>query len=172
MTNKQQILTALAEIFNRWQVLLASLSNAQITEPLLPSSWTVKDIVAHLWAWQQASVARMQAALQDRQPEYPRWWEIFGPDPEEDVDRTNAWIYEANRDIPWSTLLLAWKAQFMQYLELIKKVPEKDLLQEGRFKWMGSYPLSASPMGSCEHHEEHIDTLLAWLIQHGYKETG
>jgi hypothetical protein len=46
MNGKGQILTALQEEFNRWQELLASLSKAQITAPLLPSPWSVKDVIA------------------------------------------------------------------------------------------------------------------------------
>lgn len=57
MDSKQQILDELADIFNRWQVLLAGLSEEQIHSPLAPSIWTVKDVVAHLWSWQQGSIA-------------------------------------------------------------------------------------------------------------------
>ena len=167
MEDKQLIITKLTEVFNRWQELLASLSEEQITAPLLPSTWTVKDVVAHMWAWQQASVARADAALHDRQPDYPRWWVVMGPDPNEDVDRTNAWIYEANRDKPWQSVYADWKAQFQRYLELLKQIPESDLLQPERYAWMGSYALAASCMGSMEHHEEHLEILLAWLHEHG-----
>ena len=73
MNNKQYILDELADIFNRWQVLLASLGEEQIHIQLAPSNWTVKDVVAHLWSWQQASVARAEAAVQQKQLDFPRW---------------------------------------------------------------------------------------------------
>lgn len=171
MNNKGQILDKLTEIFNRWQALLASLSEEQIIAPLVPSSWTVKDVITHLWTWQQASVAWMEAALHGREPEYPRWWQVLGPNPEEDVDRTNAWIYEVNRDRPWSSVYADWKTQFQHYLELTRQVPEKDMLEVGRYSWMGTYALAASCMGSMEHHEEHMDTLLTWLQEHGNMKT-
>jgi hypothetical protein len=166
MNEKQQILNKLTEIFSRWQELLTSLSEEQITKALLPSNWTAKDVVAHMWAWQQASVARMEAALHDLEPVYPKWWEILGPDPDEDVDRTNAWIYEANRDKPWLKVYADWKAQFQRYLELSGQVPEKDLLKLGRYAWMGGYALSASSRGTLEHHQEHFETLQTWLRDH------
>lgn len=169
MNDKQQILNELAETFNRWQELLASLSEEQIAEPLQPSHWTVKDVIAHLWFWQQASIARMEAALHDKEPEFPEWWEIFGPDPEEDVDRTNAWNYERNRNKPWQQVYTDWKAQFQHYLELARQVPEKDLLKPGRYEWMGDYALSASSLGALEHHQEHYESLRLWLREHGKK---
>ncbi len=163
MNDKNQILSMLDDIFNRWAELLANLGEEQIAVPLLPSSWSVKDVIAHLWGWQQISLARAEAALSNKEPIYPGWWEMFGPDPEEDVDRTNAWIYENSRDKPWTNVYTDWKTQFLRYLELIKEIPEKDLLEHGRYKWMGKYALSDSCMGSYEHHEEHMDKLLAWL---------
>ena len=59
---QDHILAALRELFDNWESLLASLSEAQITTPLLPSPWSTKDVVAHLWAWQQRSIARRQEA--------------------------------------------------------------------------------------------------------------
>jgi hypothetical protein len=163
MSEKQQIQTKLSDIFSRWQELLAKLGEDQFTNPLVPSPWTVKDVIAHLWTWQQISVARMEAALHDREPNFPDWWRMFGPDPEEDVFRTNAWIYETNKDKSWSTVLSEWKAQFQYYLELTRQVPENDLLELGRYTWMGKYSLMDSCLGSFGHHEEHLDKLLARL---------
>src|SRR5437588_13132413 len=101
MSDKQQIIQGLRDVFNRWEELLASLSEEQITNRNLPSGWSIKDVIAHMWAWQQRSVARNEAALHDREPAYPDWPERLQPDPEEDVDKTNAWIYETNGDKPW-----------------------------------------------------------------------
>lgn len=168
MNSKQQIRTALEDVFNRWEELIASVSEGQINTVLIPSNWTVKDVVSHLWSWQQASVARAEAALQGTEPKYPRWWEIFAPDPNEDVDRTNAWLYEASKDKPWPKVYLDWKLQFQKYLDLTGQIPEKDLFEPGRYAWMGKYPLSASLLGSLDHHEEHFETLTAWLREHGY----
>ena len=155
----------LKEVFNRWDELLAGMSEEQATDPSLPSNWSVKDVMAHLWAWQQRSVARQEAALRNSEPEYPSWPESFEPDPDEDVDQTNAWIYETNRDRPWPSVYADWRGGFLRLLELAEQVPEKDLLEPGRYAWMGGDPLSASLLGTYEHHEEHIEQLLAWLGQ-------
>jgi hypothetical protein len=163
MNEKQQILDDLVKIFKQWQVLLASLSYAQILAPMAPSSWTIKDLVAHLWSWQQASVARAVAALSGQQPRYPAWWEQCGPDPEEDVDATNSLLYSLSKDKSWTQVYTAWKAQFTRYLELTRQVPEKDFLQPGRYTWMGKWALADSTKGSLSHHQEHYEMLTAWL---------
>lgn len=172
MTTKQQMIDDLTLVYQQWENLIAGLGDERVKLQVVPSQWTIKDLVAHLWFWQQASVARMEAALQDKPPDYPEWWEIFGPDPEEDVDRTNAWNYEHSRDKPWAQVYGDWKTQFLHYLDLLKQVPEEDLLATGKYNWMGKYRLVDSSLGSWDHHREHYDFLIAWLKQHADLQTG
>jgi hypothetical protein len=167
MNNKEEILSKLSTIFKDWQDQLASLSEEQITQPLSPSHWTIKDVVAHLWFWQEASVARAEAAINGKDPSYPEWWELFGPDPNDDVDRTNAWNYERCKDRSWQKVYTDWSSQFARYLELLRKIPEKDLVTPGRYEWMGVYALADSAMGSYDHHQEHMEMLTDWLHTHG-----
>ncbi len=97
---KEHILAALREQFNQWEKLLASLSEEQITTPQFDFDWSIKDMMAHLWAWQQISIARMEAAGQDREPEFPKWIVNIGEDWEENSDRVNALTYETNHEKP------------------------------------------------------------------------
>jgi hypothetical protein len=167
MADKTHILFQLKQVFTQWQDLLASLDEEQMTTPLTSSDWTVKDIMAHMWAWQQGSVARMEAALRDKQPTYPDWWLANGPDPEVDIDRTNAWIYQANRERSWESVYTHWKDQFRRYIDLTNSLAESDLLTPGHYTWMGSYAIADSCLGSIEHHQEHIDALKAWSSARG-----
>lgn len=155
----------LREIFNRWEELLATLSEGQITATDLPDGWSIKDEMAHLWGWQQRSVARMNAALNNTEPHYPNWLGSSQADPEEDVDKTNDWIYQTYKDEPWQAVYADWRTQFLRLLELTAQIPEKDLLDSARYVWMEGYPLAASHKGTYEHHEEHYNTLSAWLKQ-------
>ncbi len=160
MNDKHQILKRLEDQFNGWEELLAGMSEEQITARNLPSDWSIKDVIAHLWAWQQRSVARNEAALHNREPNYLWGPAAFADDPEEDVDQTNTWIYETNRDKPWRTMYADWRGQFQRFLQLTEQIPEKDLLDPQRYAWLEGYPLSASIQASCEHHEEHLEQLL------------
>ncbi len=167
METKTDITARLQRVFNQWQELIASLTEEQITAPLLPDNWTIKDIVAHMWAWQQATVARAEAALLGANPDYPDWWQIMGPDPNEDVDRTNAYLYQLNREKPWHRVYTDWNSQFSRFLELSRQIPENDLFEAGKFAWMGSYALVASSLGTLDHHEEHLEAVSTWLKEHG-----
>jgi hypothetical protein len=163
MNNKNQILAMLKEEFNNWEELLASLDKAQITAPQLPDNWSMKDVMAHLMAWQQLSIARLEAALHNREPVLPAWPEELDPEPEGEPDELNAWFYQSYREQPWSTVYQAWRTGFLRFLELAEVVPEKDLLEAGKYPWLEDYPLLAVLQGSYEHHREHFEPLSAWL---------
>jgi hypothetical protein len=168
MNDKQQILATLREEFDRWEALLAGLSAEQIMAPLLPSNLSIKDVIAHLRAWQQRSIARMEAGLHNREPEFPRWPAELHPDSEDNPDQVNAWIYETYREQPWSSVHRDWREGFLRFLALGEAIPEKDLLDTGRYPWLEGLPLSFILLASYEHHHiDHLEPLLAWLQQPG-----
>jgi len=167
MNMKEHILAALGEQFDHWEELLANMGDEQITAPLLPSNWSIKDGMAHLGAWQQRSIARLEAALADREPEFPKWSPELDPDSEGSTDQTNAWIYEAYREEPWSKIQQSWREGFQRFLELGGQVSEKDLLDSGRYPWLGGRPLAFILLASYDHHQEHFEKLLVWLGEPG-----
>src|SRR5436853_7806265 len=93
--SKDELVRMLREEFKRWETLLAGLGEEQLNDRSAPGGRSVKDDVAHLWAWQQRSIARMDAARNDRAPEYLAW-PIQGDPDEEGVspDPINVWIFE------------------------------------------------------------------------------
>jgi hypothetical protein len=161
MNMRDHILSALNEQFNRWEEYLTSLNEAQITAPLLSTNWTVKDNVAHLMAWQKRSIARMEAAISDQEPDFPKWLPGVNPDGEDSPDQTNTWLYEIYCEQPWPKVYQEWQAGFLRFLELGKQISEKDLLDAGRYPWMEGYPLAAVLLSSYDHHLEHYEKLLS-----------
>jgi hypothetical protein len=159
MNDKQTMLAALREEFDRWEALLASLSEEQITAALLPENWSIKDVVAHLRAWQQRSIARLSAALQNNAPEYPAWPEQLDPEEEGEPHDLNAWLYAQDRDRPWAQVYQNWSQGFRRFLELAQALPEADLLEADTYPWLEGYALIAVLQGSYEHHQEHAEHL-------------
>ena len=166
MNMKEHILSALKEQYDRWESLLAGLSEEQITTPHLPSIWSTKDVIAHLRAWQQRSIARVEAASLDRAPGYPLWLPELDPDSEGNTDQINDWIFETHREQPWSKVHLDWKEGFLRYLQLAQLIPEKDLLDTSRYPWMDGRPLAFSLLSSYDHHQELLKKAQAWLQEH------
>jgi len=167
MNMKEHILAALREQFDRWEELLASLSEEQLITPHFDYDWSIKDVMAHLWAWQQVSIARMEGGLRDQEPEYPQWILNLGANWEEDADQVNALIFDTNHAKPWSEIYQNWKNGFLRFLEVGHEIAERDLLDGDRYAWLNGYSLAFILVASYDHHQEHIEKLTDWLRLHG-----
>lgn len=165
MNMKQHILAALREVFGQWENLLDNLGEEQITTPMAPSEWSIKDVITHLWIWQQRSLARSEAARFDREPVYPEWPDVGNPDAE-NVDLLNAWIFTNHHDLPWAQVRQEWRAGFLRLLNSAKQIRERDLLDGSRYAWLDGYSMADVLIGSYDHHKEHLDHLREWLREH------
>jgi hypothetical protein len=169
MDMKGHILAALREQFDAWETLLAGMNEQQITAPLLPSPWSGKDVVAHLKTWQERSIARLEAALEGREPEFPKWIPGVEPDSEPNTEQINAWIYETHRDQSWSNVYADWRKGYLRFLELGGRISEINLLAEGRYGWLNGSPLAIVLLASYDHHQEHLEKMIAWWQEHEKK---
>jgi hypothetical protein len=163
MIMKSHILAALREEFDQWQDLIAALDEERLTTPLSSAGWSPKDIIMHLWAWQQRTIARCEAALFDREPVFPRWYTPTGPDPEGSTDQVNAWIYDTYHDQAWSEVHHNWQAGYQQFLEIAQRISERDMLDSDRYSWLKGYPIAIYLISSYDHHQEHFEKLQAML---------
>ena len=168
MSMKEHILAALREKFESWEQLLSRLNEEEITAPQFDLDWSIKDVMAHLWAWQQISMARMESGLLNREPMYPQWILSLGEDWEEDSDRVNALTFEKNHEKPWVEVYQNWTSGFLRLLDLGNQIAERDLLDGDRYPWLRGHSLAFILVASYDHHQEHLEKLLAWLQEHGY----
>ena len=163
MNMKDHILAALREQFDSWEDLLSSLNEELIITPQFDFNWSIKDVMAHLWAWQQISIARMEGGLQNQEPEFPRWIVKSIANWEEDADRVNALTFEKNHNQPWSEISSRWRDGFLQFLELGEKISERNLLDGDRYSWLNGHSLAFILVASYDHHQEHYEKLMHWL---------
>jgi len=168
MQDKAQIIAALRKIFGRWQDALAGMSEEQINAAIFDGGLSIKDVLAHLTIWQKISVARMEAAGKDREPDYPYWpTEEIDPESPEELNRLNAWIFETNHGRPWADIYQEWRDRFAYLLVLCEAFPEKELLEVDRYAWLKGYALAAVLVGTFEHHDEHMDDWVALMGRPG-----
>jgi uncharacterized damage-inducible protein DinB len=159
MNDNISALARLRDELTSWEELLAERDEAQIVAPIPSSGGSLKDVIAHLHAWQQVSLARMEAAANNTQPNMPDW--LDGQDPESEAYREqfNARIHDIYRAQPWSQVHHAWRTGFRRFIALAEATPTESLMALDRFSWLRGYALVAVLEGSCEHHREHREQL-------------
>ena len=169
MNDKSEIMTMLRKEFELWEDMLSQLSEKQLTTANLPGGMSIKDELGHLWAWQQLSIARLDAALHDKEPEFDLFPDELDSEVEEDTDAINAWIYKINEAKSWETMHGEWKDGFLKVIALADAISADDWFDAKKYPWLNGYALSAVLTGTHEHHyEDHRLPLLEWLHGRGY----
>lgn len=157
MNMKEHILAAMREQFDRWEELLASLNEEKIIAPKFDLDWSIKDVMAHLWAWQQISIARMEGGLQDQEPDYPEWIVESIENWAEDADQVNALTFARYHEKSWSEIYGNWRIGFLRFMDLGSQLSERDLLDGDRYSWLNGYSLAFILVASYDHHQEHLE---------------
>lgn len=160
MDRKEELLVMLRATYDSWEKLLSRMREQEITVQRFSSNWSIKDVIAHLGAWQQISIARLDAAILDVEPELPVW--LAGADPYLAEDHTsdfNAQIYVIYQDVPWPTVHQAWSEGYLRLIALAEELPEEAMFAPGRYPWLKGDPLATVLVGSYEHHQEHLENL-------------
>jgi hypothetical protein len=137
---------------------LAQLSEDQMVKPGAEAAWSVKDMLAHLVAWEEYLVQWVDQILRGQAPELPAG--VGG------IDQVNAEIYEENKDRPLTEVLTEFQTSYQEVLRCTEAASEEILLQTGLFPAWGDTPLwDVVASNTYWHYQEHGEALRAWLAR-------
>jgi len=156
-TNKVALLEKMNCGFAAFQTLLAVLGEAQMTTVEVNGSWSIKDVLTHLTAWQRAMVDRLQAAVRN---EKPALMDLT----DEEIDRLNEQFYQEGKSRPLAEVLTDFRTTYLQIVEIVQVLPWEDLADAHRFAWLNGTPLWRYVAGDTyEHYQEHIEPIQEFL---------
>lgn len=146
----------------RWETLLAEVSEAQMRQAGVEGEWSVKDIIAHVTAYERWVVARLRSALRGERLRL----EID----QLNLEQRNSWIFEENRNRPLHDVLAESQQVFQQLLKLVQALSDGDLGGSHRIEafldplWTDGLPVwKCIAADSYEHYRQHIPSIRAWL---------
>ena len=120
----------LKKVDARWQDLLASyagLSAAEMNEPGVTGTWSVKDIIAHVTVWEEEALTHLPVILARRKP--PRYSVTHGG-----INAFNAQMTQRNRELPLAEVLRRRDGTHRRLLEFVEGVPESECGGDTRFR--------------------------------------
>lgn len=137
-TNKALLLSESQKEHELLEQLLAPLSAEQMCCPGVLGEWAVKDVLAHLSAWEQMVLSWYQAGLRGEKPIVPsedyKWNQL---------PALNQHIYETYRDWPIEDILTRFRESYHQVMTLIESLSDEELFTPGRYRWANRNALGA-----------------------------
>lgn len=157
-SNKTELLARVRSGYAEFVALLAPLSNEQLCEPGVNGAWTIKDILAHLTAWQTRVSLRLEALARHEEARF----EPIADD--EAMNAFNQTIFVANRERSLDEVRADFHAAVERLRANAERTAEDDLFTAGRFAWLNGVALWESVAGNTyEHYAEHAPMIEVWL---------
>jgi hypothetical protein len=142
----------------RLESLLEGLSEAQMIEPGVEAAWSIKDILAHIAAWERLAMDRIHAAQTGEDLRFPL---ITG---DKFVDEFNAQIYAKHKDRPLPEVLDEFRNSHQDFLAQIEALDEKYLPEKLKFDWSGNLTYQVTISANTHwHYIEHATAIEKWL---------
>jgi hypothetical protein len=174
--SKNELLERMRAGREEWDALIAQIPDSARTEPALPGGWSVKDLIAHVAAYEHWTAAQIRAANEGRTPTNS---ELYGSDetpgdPEEwdigedvvnqtepdIIDRQNARIYAQYKETPLAEVMTFSSQAFADLMAAVEAVSEEDVTRPGAQTWTeDSTLLEIIPGQSYAHYEQHTGEL-------------
>lgn len=121
--------------------------------------WSVKDVLAHLTAWQSELVTALNKAQGRGTPNIVKI---------DDVDEWNAQQYQVNASRPLEVVWSDFEAVHNMLVTMLEDYNERHLTDGRRFNWMEGEPLSYLVQDIATWHEqEHAAEIREWREREG-----
>ncbi len=136
--DKTQLLAAIQKEYAALEKFIAPLTAEQMAFAPAPGAWAVKDILAHLYEWQQMFFKWYETGQRGENPAVPalgyKWSQL---------PALNQHIYEKYQQIAPEQALALFRESHQKTLQFITALPDADLTTPGLYKWMNNNTLMA-----------------------------
>ena len=136
---KRELLSEIQRERSALDQTLAVLTPRQMTKPgVTRGGWSVKDILAHLVAWQQLNLDWYAAGRRGETPVLPAPGYTL-----RELPRFNQMLYRRHHRRSLQAITAEYAAYHARVVALIESLPDADLITLRRFSWTGpSWTLS------------------------------
>lgn len=156
-SRKQEILDTLTSNWQEWENLLNQIGRERLTEPGVTGEWSVKDIAAHLAAWEERAALWTEGIRTNTKPPPAPWSRGLSEDEE------NASIYEMNRSRSLDDVLNGARTIRQRLMDGIRALSEDEVAVH-KVEWLGDRTFADALSGnSYEHYRDHAALIETWL---------
>ncbi len=155
--DKAVIVERLREARAAFEAVLAPITEAQMVGPPVYEAWTVKDIVAHITAWERECLGWLETAARGERPQLPApgAWAA-------EIERFNAVSLADSQNRTLDEVMADFQTVYARFLAAMEALPA-DPTDDLWAVWQDSKP----PWGLLEtfagHYREHGRQIQAWL---------
>lgn len=132
----------------KFKKALSSLSKEQILKNKVSGDWNIKDLVAHLAAWNLEAIDEVYRVLKNQATWPTRYEDEIG------TDRFNREAVEKRKDKTWGKVLKEWDDSFRTQIELMMKLTKEEWSHQCNQTWKDKTPVTVYSLFAYEYEGE------------------
>lgn len=141
--------------------VFAKLTEDELCAPVLDGARSMKDVLAHITAWERRVLTAVATGRTGETPPWPEPGATFA-----DMDRLNERDFLANRDRPLADVLAEARTTYAEFFALIQSFSPEEIA--GELPYTPGIKLESILRGHAdEHYREHLDAIEAWWAGQG-----
>lgn len=144
--DKNKVLEKLEKGWGEFTDSFSDLTEGQMTQTPHDGGWSIKDILAHVRAWEEEALKYLPLITEGKR--LPRYKDLYGG-----IDAFNALVQRENKEKPLNKTLEDLAETHRRLLDYLKSVPETQYLNGARFRRR----LAADTLS---HYPQHTRTIL------------
>ena len=152
--NKTELLQQISDERRALEEVLARLSPAQMLLPGVDGEWSIKDVLAHISAWEQRMLDWIGCYMRGEPPVIPLPW---------DVERMNTEAFTVDKNKTLARVLEEFHQSCRDSLALAEHLTEEQL----QTRYPDTWPMGPLWLGVAAntnfHYEEHRSDIETWL---------
>ncbi len=135
---KPQILAESQKEHEALELFLSTFTPDQMTQPGMLGEWSAKDVLAHLYEWEQMVLGWLAASQRGESPHVPaegyKWSQL---------PALNQKIREKHSNRSLDEILTLFRDSYNQTMNTIESLSEEALFMSGLYPWMNKNTLAA-----------------------------
>lgn len=147
-SDKNELVRAIESEHARLDKTLDAIPRKDMSKPGVVGTWSVKDMLAHLTAWEQLLLDWYADGINDRLP-------VIAPVgmSKNAIRALNQDIHARNHKRPLAAIGNEFHSSYQQTLSTVQTIRAKDLFSKWRFRWTGELLLADYVAGNtCNHY--------------------
>ncbi|MFX0123272.1 MAG: DinB family protein [Candidatus Hodarchaeota archaeon] len=137
--DKNKAIQFLKDNHRKLEHAISELKKTQITEDIISERWTIKDVIAHISAWNKELKKAIDDLLNDKKP-----WFIN----EENLTEAEFNKNETERRKNWSSdkILKEWQISFEELIQRITSLSNSEWEYQTPFEWTKDMPVTVNSL--------------------------
>lgn len=150
---KEELLEKLNAAWDAFQEAYAGLSEAGLLEPGVTGDWSIKEIIAHVTAWEKEALKMLPLIQKGQRP--PRYKDLYGG-----IDAFNAQKAAASQSLSLSQVLQQAQETHQRLVDYIQQVPDELFTRDTPFR-------RRLRLDTYSHYQEHTSAIRKWRERRG-----